>query len=71
MNQYKKRINDLKQRKDRRLKTPVVIANITEHEEYVYKGNVYNEEQFRELMKKVNPDVIILDDTKMADISRQ
>jgi len=36
-----------------------------------YKGNVYNEEQFKELMKRVNPDVIILDDTKMADISRQ
>lgn len=71
MNQYKKRINDLKQRKERRLKTSVVIANITEHEEYVCKGNVYNEEQFRELMKRVNPDVIILDDTKMADISRQ
>lgn len=71
MNQYKKRINDLKQRKERRLKTPMVIANITEYEEYVYKGNVYNEEQFRELMKRVNPDVIILDDTKMADINRQ
>lgn len=71
MNQYKKRINNLMQKKERRLKTPVVIANITEHGTFVYKGNMYNEDRFRELMKRINPNVIILDDTKVVDISRQ
>lgn len=65
MNAYKKRIYDLEQKKERRLKTPVVIATITECGEYAYTGKIYSKEQFQELMKKVRPDTIILDDTRL------
>lgn len=71
MSQYRKRIDNLMQKKEQRLKTAVVIADIIKRGEYVYKGNIYSEAQFGALMKKVNPNVIILDDTKIADISNQ
>ena len=70
MNQYRKRIDNLLQRKEQRLKTPIVIADVTEHSEYVYKGVIYSKEKFEILMKKAKPKVNILDDTKAADASR-
>ena len=65
MNQYKKRITVLEQRKKRSLMTPIVIAAITECGEYVYEGKIYSEAQFVALMKKLNPNTIVLDDTKV------
>lgn len=65
MNQYRKRIGALEQKREQRLKVPIVIATISEVGTYVYNGNLYNEEQFRILMKKIKTDTIILDDTKL------
>ena len=64
MNQYKKRITVLEQKKKRSLMTPIVIAAITEYGEYAYEGKIYSEVQFAALMKKLNPNTIVLDDTK-------
>ena len=64
MNQYKKRITVLEQRKKRSLMIPIVIAAITEYGEYAYEGKIYSEAQFAALMKKLNPNTIVLDDTK-------
>ena len=64
MNQYKKRITVLEQKKKRNLITPIVIAVITEYGEYAYEGKIYSETQFAALMKKLNPNTIVLDDTK-------
>ena len=65
MNQYRKRIDDLERKREQRLKVPVVIAAISETGAYIYNGNIYNEAQFRNHMKKISPDTIILDDTKI------
>ena len=43
--------------------TPIVIAAITEYGEYAYEGKIYSEAQFAALMKKLNPNTIVLDDT--------
>ena len=64
MNQYKKRITVLEQRKKRSLMTPIVLATITEYGEYDYEGKIYSEAQFAVLIKKLNPNTIVLDDTK-------
>lgn len=44
--------------------TPIVIAAITEYGKYAYEGKIYSEAQFAALMKKLNPNTIVLDDTK-------
>lgn len=62
MNQYKKRIHNLEQRKLERMQTPVVIADLKVSGEYEYNGEVYSKEEFDELMKKFKPNTIILDD---------
>ncbi|MDE7418229.1 MAG: hypothetical protein K2N44_18310 [Lachnospiraceae bacterium] len=64
MNQYRKRITALEQKKKRSPTTPIVLAAITEYGEYAYEGKIYSEVQFAALMKKLNPNTIVLDDTK-------
>lgn len=60
MNRYEKRIQALERQRDKRQKTPVVIATLTEAGEYLYQGVSYSRKAFDALMKKVSPSTIII-----------
>ena len=62
LNQYEKRIQALERQRDERQKMPVVIAALTEAGEYLYKGVSYSKKAFDELMEKIKPGTIIIDD---------
>lgn len=62
MNQYIRRLSELERKRSDRLKTPVVIAVRIASGEYEYNGMVYSKDEFDELMKKVKPSTIIVDD---------
>jgi len=71
MNHYRKRLEDIERRKELRLKTPVVFVVVTENGDYVYEGITYSKEQYDKLMKRIESNTIVLDDTRVSGISRE
>ncbi len=53
------------------MKTPIVFAVVTENGDYVYEGITYSKEQFDKLMKKIEPNTIVLDDTRVSGKSHE
>lgn len=62
MNQYIRRLSELEQKRSERLKTPIVMVTLTDSGEYEYKGKIYSKEQFDALIKRVQPNTIVLND---------